>query len=135
MDIKRFEALADAYGGEIARWPEAERAEALTLVERNPAARALLEDAAALDAALRSAAVTPPPTGLSDKIIADGAGAGAASAPQPRWAAMAAALTLAIGLGAGWFAGTDPGATDAEIFAAAFGALGDDEVSALLEDA
>ena len=38
MDEDRFEALLGAYGGEAARWPEAERAQALRYLAATPQA-------------------------------------------------------------------------------------------------
>ena len=71
MTPERFEALADAFGGDVARWPEAEREAAAALMAAEPArVRDILARADALDAAL--AAYSPPRagTGLMDRIVA-----------------------------------------------------------------
>lgn len=53
MTRERFEALAEAYGGAIARWPAAEREAALILAAAEPDfASAVLARAESLDAAL-----------------------------------------------------------------------------------
>ena len=50
MTPERFSTLVDAYGGDPKRWPDAERAAALAYLEREPAARILVDDALRLDA-------------------------------------------------------------------------------------
>ncbi|HYE47467.1 MAG TPA: hypothetical protein VEA44_17005 [Caulobacter sp.] len=81
MDARRFETLAEAHGGLIARWPVAEQDAAYAwLAEAPQAAQAVLAQALALDEALD---VLRPPTGsagLREAIIA------AAPAPARRWA-------------------------------------------------
>ena len=75
MDWTRIENLHEAYGADPDRWPEAERAPALTLMASDPSRAAALRYAAAgLDAALDS--WTAPP-------LADAAAAAMASAARP----------------------------------------------------
>ncbi len=51
MMIARFQALAEAYGGDLARWPADEQADAHAWRAANPAeALAILSEAGALDA-------------------------------------------------------------------------------------
>jgi hypothetical protein len=52
MSPQRVSELISAYGAAPGKWPDAERAAALALLERVPALRAELEQMAALDAAL-----------------------------------------------------------------------------------
>ncbi len=53
MNRDRFEALAEAFGGSVARWPAAEREAAAALMAAEPDfARAVLAQAETLDAAL-----------------------------------------------------------------------------------
>ena len=52
MDQDRFAALAAAYGGELRRWPAAERAAAQARVAADPRAAAVLDEGRGLDAAL-----------------------------------------------------------------------------------
>jgi hypothetical protein len=53
MTHERFEILAQAYGGDIARWPAAERDAATLLMAAEPEfARIVLSDAGELDATL-----------------------------------------------------------------------------------
>lgn len=55
MNIDRFRHLAEACGGDIARWPPAERVAAHALLATSAEARRLLDDARALDALLKRA--------------------------------------------------------------------------------
>ena len=109
MTSERFAALAEAYGGDVARWPAAEREAAAALMAAEPAwARTTLAQAAELDEAL--AAFTPP------RVSGELAARIAAGAPKTgrRWrlwltpagigaglaAACAAGLMLGVQLGA-----------------------------------
>jgi len=78
MKLNRFRQLLDAYGADPARWPEAERAEALALLARSRRARDAAEAARALDRLLDRA---PPPHAALD---ADALAAGITVAMQPR---------------------------------------------------
>jgi hypothetical protein len=69
--LERFEALAGAYGGSLARWPTDERTAAERLAAMDPAAAALLEDARRLDAALALAPAPAPGAALVGRIILD----------------------------------------------------------------
>jgi len=94
MSRERFEALADAYGGDPGRWPDAERDAAAALMAGDPAlAREVLAAASRLDAALdewRPLAVTQ---ALREAV--------AAAAPKPRARRLVATWALRLGLGAG----------------------------------
>lgn len=101
MTLERFAALADAYGGDVARWPQGEREGAAQLMAAEPAqVRDILARADDLDAAL--AAYSPPraATGLMDRIVA---GAPKPRAPRPfGWlvpAGMGAGLAAACAAG------------------------------------
>ncbi len=120
---QRFAELADSYGGDLQRWPAAERAAARQLLDSSPSAQRVLQHAAALDATLHALPAPPPPSArLRTRLLA--------AAPQPRvsllrslWAelgglryagpAFAASLTLGIML-AVWQTGIDEPA-DAEL--------------------
>lgn len=52
MTLQRFTALADSYGADLARWPEEARGPARELLAISDEARALFDEARALDAAL-----------------------------------------------------------------------------------
>jgi hypothetical protein len=109
MTLARFTALLDAYGAEPARWPERERAAALTLLARSPEAYAQRDEAAVLDTLLDRAPAPAPPAALAARILAAAphvaaprvAAAPRAGAPRrartPRVAA-AAALAAAASL-------------------------------------
>jgi len=66
---RRFVELADAYGGVIARWPEAVRAQAMELAQR-PDMRAVLAEAERLDARLDLWTVAAPAPALAARIAA-----------------------------------------------------------------
>ena len=69
MDLARFETLCDAYGGEIAHWPQAERDAALKLAAHDPAAAACLAEARALDGVLAQSSPQAPSAALRDRIL------------------------------------------------------------------
>lgn len=69
LTLERFEALVAAYGGELERFPERERARACALVLRSRDARRMLEAARALDAVLTSArAAVGPRAALESRL-------------------------------------------------------------------
>ena len=76
MTYERFETLADAYGGDLRRWPEAERAAARALLDSDPRGAALLAEADGLDALLDAAPRPTPSHALREAVIASAAGAG-----------------------------------------------------------
>ncbi len=122
MTLARFEALCDAYGGQIARWPEAERAEAMAFLQANAEeAQPRLDAARALEDLLSQAPIEAPSEALYHKVVASGIAE--RHSLQPVWASVAAALMLTMGLGAGWLAVPDQAAYTDEVFASAFGAF------------
>lgn len=132
MSPDRFAELADAFGGQLERWPSDEQAAARTFAEAEPEyAQACLEDAAALDQLLDMDAIAPPPAALFESIVASGLRR--AYAP-PRWAGLAAAVALMFGAGTGWV-GSQLSAPPADevIYANAFSVLS--ETQTLFEDA
>lgn len=77
MDLTRFEALAEAYGADLRRWPAAERDAADALMAAQPqAARALLSAAEGLDDLLAASRPPAPSQALRQAILA--------AAPKPR---------------------------------------------------
>ena len=76
MTYERFETLADAYGGDLRRWPEAERAAARALLDSDPRGAALLAEADGLDALLDAAPRPVATHALREAVIASAAGAG-----------------------------------------------------------
>jgi hypothetical protein len=85
MTPERFETLAEAFGGDVARWPQAEREVAAELMAAQPTwAQTVLAGARALDSALSAYAPPTAAPGLAERI--------AGSAPRPR----------AVGLWGGW---------------------------------
>lgn len=111
MTFERFEDLAGAYGGEIARWPEGEREAARALLAANPMRLgAVLAEGAELDRLLDLAPAQRPDAALLGRLIA--------AAPQPvnaarRWiAGLGAALGLSAAACAGVMVGVSIGGQD-----------------------
>jgi anti-sigma factor RsiW len=76
MTYERFEHLADAYGGDLRRWPEVEREAGRALLESDPRAAVLLREADGLDALLDAAPRPVATHALREQVIASAAGAG-----------------------------------------------------------
>jgi hypothetical protein len=55
LTLRRFKAMADSYGSDLQRWPEEVRAEASSLLDASPQARAVLVAERALDDAIAAA--------------------------------------------------------------------------------
>lgn len=113
MNRQKFESIVQTYGADAERWPDAQRADMLALVDADPQARAILGREAALDTLL--SAMEPSVSGALEARIRNdmetalgGAGASApatvprSEAPPVRQAAgafvvaLAACLTLGI---------------------------------------
>lgn len=69
MTLERFEELADAYGGVVARWPEGVR-DAASRMAADPAALAVLARASALDEALDAWSVPAASIALRERVLA-----------------------------------------------------------------
>ncbi len=70
MNIERVKAIIEAYGGDPLRWPQAERDEALAMLEQSDALESLLEDARRLDAVLDEIIPADAPTrALRSRIL------------------------------------------------------------------
>ena len=103
MDEERFERLIEAYGGESARWPQAERALALRYLAATPQAHGTRATARRLDQMLDAWAPPEASAGLRERI-----GAGQPSVRPLRardlWisaAGLAAACVIGLMFGAG----------------------------------
>lgn len=70
FEIEQFAELLDRHGAEPARWPVAVRSMALLLVDAEPAAQGLLQEARRLEVALSALPAPPVPSGLKSRIIA-----------------------------------------------------------------
>jgi hypothetical protein len=96
MTPERFAALADAFGADLRRWPEADRNAAQALVQESTLARARLAEADALDALLDLSRIAAPSADLRQRILA--------TAPKPRATGPASARSRLLrwlsGLGA-----------------------------------
>ncbi len=99
MDQNRFRTLAEAWGGDLRRWPESERARAEAFRVSDPAgAAAILAEAGAIDAWLDAAPRAQPSASLSGRVIAAAEAVGL-KPRRPLFARPAAWLS-----GAGWAA-------------------------------
>ena len=65
MKAERLHELADAYGADLRRWPASERAFAESLIAADPSLKAVLDQAAALDALLDAAPKPVPSAALT----------------------------------------------------------------------
>jgi hypothetical protein len=155
MPLARLQELLDLHGGDVARFPEDERAAASALLADDAHARRMLADAAALEQAL-SALNAPEPSAALRRAVAEiplrhphGEGARAVFAWLPlrsAWALCAsAALIVALGALSGaladdldlslWpapaseFAGEDEDAALSELSELAFAGELDDELA------
>lgn len=103
MDMKRFEDLTDAWGGNLSRWPDDVRAEAEALLQSEPSAAAYLSEADRLDHLLNTTSSAAGNELLEHRIMK--------AFPMPafeadwRRPAMAAAAALVIGLAGGYAGG------------------------------
>lgn len=94
LTFARFEALAEAYGGDVSRWPaDTREAAALTIAEAPGVAGRILAAASDLDAALDSWRVAAASRDLRDAILAE--------APRARRRFKFGAWFARAGLGAG----------------------------------
>jgi hypothetical protein len=126
VNLEDFHALAEAYGGDLARWPAARRAGAEALAATSPAAAAALGEARALDGLLAAAPRQVAGAALEARI-ARAAPAARRPGPGPgRWlGALAAGAALAAACAAGTVTGVaaatreaDPAADAARFLAA-----------------
>jgi hypothetical protein len=99
MSLDRFHALADAYGGDVSRWPEADQADALRLAADSAAAHVQLVDAAALDRALDLWRAAAPSDDLRRRILAQ-APRGRTNRPSTMASGRSKLLRWLSGLGA-----------------------------------
>jgi hypothetical protein len=111
MTPKRFEQLAEAYGGDVARWPDDEREAAALLMTRDPAgAEATLSAARRLDARLDMWAAPRVSPTFSEAVLA----AAPRFCARPGWLGWLAPAGLGAGLaaacGAGLLMGSQLGA-------------------------
>ena len=104
MTPERFEHLADAYGGDLRRWPETEREAARALAAADLQAAALLHEADGLDALLDAAPRVAASHALRERVIAAAVGAGLG---RRRRAGIGVMAWLS---GAGWAAAACAGA-------------------------
>lgn len=139
MTLDRLTVLAEAWGGDLRRWPVAEQAAAERLLAVDPAARAVLDAATAFDSLLSTSPQPRVPAALRDRVIATAARAGLKPRPARRfWLDR-----LVLASGAGWAAAACAGVvaglslttymtadvqTDAVLYQATLSGIDDTEV-------
>lgn len=103
MNAERFQTLAEAYGGAIARWPtETQDAAFAFLADRPEQADAILAEARDTDALLDAAPRLSPSMALRDRVLAAAPRERAARGPVWRWltgASVGAGLAAATAAG------------------------------------
>lgn len=121
MRLDRFAALAEAYGGDVARWPEPEREAAAVLMAAEPEATApLLAGASDLDWALDAWRAPAASAALQASILG--------SAPAPRTPRPWRGWLWRTGLGAGLMAAGAAGVMAGVVVSGAIAPVGDLEV-------
>jgi hypothetical protein len=107
MNRDHFQRLAEAYGGVIARWPDAMRDEASLFAATEPEfARRVLEDEMRLDSALDELPRAAASSRLFEAVVASAP----ALRPRRRWSFWAAPAGLGAALAASAVAGVLLGA-------------------------
>lgn len=119
LTIGRFRALAHAYGGVVARWPEPYRGDA-ALLSRHPEAAAILAEATALDGLLDEWRVPAPQRALADRIAATGPAGRSFGRARLWWSAIGIATALA-GAAAGTAAAAIAAPAEASAGSTSFG--------------
>jgi ferric-dicitrate binding protein FerR (iron transport regulator) len=113
LTTERFEALLSAYGADLARFPERERARAARTLERSNAARAMFEHERAFDSAFQSVATPELPPELARRLAEV-----PLRSPQRRFALpsfrwVVPGLGWAVALSVGLFVGMNDAANEA----------------------
>lgn len=134
MTEHRFAALAEAYGGEIGRWPPGERAVALAYVADHPEAPEILRREQRLDASLDAYRLAAPGAVLQQAIVGL-APAGQAAGRLWRWLTGAG---IGLGLAAACASGAAAGmilapASVTRIISGPPAAQAPDELTALID--
>lgn len=121
MDLHRFAALAEAYGGDVSRWPEADRDAAAVLMSAEPGATApLLAAQSDLDWALDSWRAPAASAALQAAILA--------GAPAERRTPAWRGWIWRTGLGAGLMAAGAAGVMAGVVVSGAVAPIGELEV-------
>lgn len=110
MTRDRFDHLASVYGGDLRRWPDAERDAARALLDQDEAARVVFAEADKLDAFLDAAPRPVASAALREQIIASAAGVGLRPRRRMRFD------PLAWLSGAGWAAAACAGVIMGGVF-------------------
>jgi len=99
MNEQRLQHLVDAYGGDLCRWPEAEREAARALLKAVPELAVKLEAGHQLDALLSASRQPAVSMALRDRVLASALLAGLGPRRLRIWRDR-----LALAFGAGWTA-------------------------------
>ncbi|HKR88362.1 MAG TPA: hypothetical protein VJS38_09310 [Phenylobacterium sp.] len=136
MTKDEFQQLAEAYGGDVARWPLGLREDAALFTAQDPlSAQATLAREASLDAALDTLPRAPAPRELYDRIIADAPAGRRRRRLWRLWLAPAGVgAALASVAAAGLVLGAQLGQQSAITAEASAQAVADLDVSAVAEE-
>ncbi|WP_242187274.1 hypothetical protein [Sphingomonas sp. CARO-RG-8B-R24-01] len=93
LSIARFQALADAYGGVIARWPDTVADEAVRW-SKTLEGQAILDDALALDETLDCWHLQAPSGALASRVLAGAPKISITRSAKLWWAAIGTAVAL-----------------------------------------
>lgn len=104
FSVKEFGRAAELYGGDIERWPADIRARALMLIAHNDEARALLDEAATLDALLDRMSAPAVSDEQAERVLARLSERMDGLAPPVPYSLMAARGTLRLWPTAGFLA-------------------------------
>jgi hypothetical protein len=127
LSIERFQALVEAYGADIERFPQRERAGARELLRRDEVAQRLVQAARAFDAVLAEARLELS-SSLVERLgaiprehVQDAGGARLIPLPTARWTWLAAAAAVLLGVLGGHYASEErSGSLSAELSALTF---------------
>lgn len=121
MDLERFSALAEAYGGDVSRWPEPTREAAALLMSADPSATAaVMAEQSDLDWALDAWRPPAASAALQAAILA--------GAPEARRSPAWRGWLWRTGLGAGLVAAGAAGVMAGVVVSSAVAPAGDLEV-------
>jgi hypothetical protein len=114
MTLLRFGELVEAYGAELARWPDVERRRAEQLLEREPAAALQLAEAARLDDLLDAYEAAPVTPALRARVLEAPVRAARSQRRFGFGLAWAAAFSCLIGIASGAYSADEASSTDDE---------------------
>ena len=114
LTLARFGELLEAYGADLARWPEAARAPAQRLIDTQPEAARMFAEAVELDVALDAYELAEPPPRLRARVLEVPIAAARSKRRQGFRVALALAFSCLVGVLSGAFSATEVPSQDDE---------------------